>query len=251
MSDSDQHRPRRLARRSILKMAVAGAAAGSLPFAAAQTMEGMTTPAKPGGSDRPDSAPVVAPVVYTFLNPQEAAFLEAAVATLIPADELGPGALELCVVVFIDRQLGGDYGRAERMYLQGPFADGTPEQGYQLRMTPGELMQAGIADVDAYTREKYQRRFEALSPEERATVFSGLETHQVSLPTVPADVFFGVLLELTQQGFFSDPIHGGNRGKASWKMLGFPGIGAMYADRIAAFHNQLYVSDPVSIEDLL
>jgi len=247
MSDRDQHKPRPLARRSLLKMAAAGAAAGSLPFAGAQPMEGMTTPAKQAGLGHCDSAPAV----YTFLNSQEVAFLEAAVATLIPADELGPGALELGAVVFIDRQLGGDYGRGDRMYLQGPFAEGTAEQGYQLRMTPAELVQAGIADVQAHTSGKYQRRFEELSAQERAAVLSGLETHQVSLPTVPGELFFGVLLELTQQGFFCDPIYGGNRGKASWKLLGFPGIGAMYADRIAPFRNQLYVSEPVSIEDLL
>jgi gluconate 2-dehydrogenase gamma chain len=238
--------PPTLARRALLKMAAAGAAAGSLPFARAQPMEGMQMPQRQGKPGRCDSAPV-----YTFLNPHEAALLEAAVDTLIPADELGPGALELGVVVFIDRQLGGEYGRGDRMYLQGPFADGTPEQGYQLRMTPAELVQAGIADVNAHTREKYQLRFEELPVEQRAAVLSGLETARIPLPTVPAEVFFGVLLELTQQGFFADPIYGGNRGKASWKMLGFPGIGAMYADRIAASRNQLYVSEPVSIEDLL
>jgi gluconate 2-dehydrogenase gamma chain len=247
MSKNDPDNPPAPGRRALLKMAAAGAAVSGLPFARAEPMEGMRTPPKQGGSERCDPTPVV----YTFLNPHEVAFLEAAVATLIPADELGPGALELGAVVFIDRQLSGEYGRGDRMYLQGPFAEGAPEQGYQLRMTPAELMQAGIADVDAYTHEKYQRRFEELSPEDRVAVLSGLETRQISLSTVPAEVFFGVLLELTQEGFFADPIHGGNRGKVSWKMLGFPGIGAMYADQVAAFRNKLYVSDPVSIEDLL
>jgi gluconate 2-dehydrogenase gamma chain len=247
MSKREEHIPGTLPRRALLKLAAAGAAAGRLPFARAQPMEGMGMPVRQGVPGRCDSVPHV----YTFLNPQEVAFLEAAVDTLIPADELGPGALELGAVVFIDRQLGGEYGRADRMYLQGPFAEGTPEQGYQLRMTPAELVQAGIADVIAHTRERYHGRFEELSGEQRVEVLSGLETARIALPTVPAEVFFGVLLELTQQGFFADPIYGGNRGKASWKMLGFPGIGAMYADRIAAFRNERYVSDPVSIEDLL
>ena len=118
-------------------------------------------------------------------------------------------------------------------------------------MTPAELVQAGIADVNAYASDKYQSRFEALSPEVRADVLAGVEQRRIELPTVPADEWFEVLLELTQQGFFSDPIYGGNRDKMSWKMLGFPGIGGMYADKIAEFRNRLYSADPVSIEDLL
>jgi gluconate 2-dehydrogenase gamma chain len=68
---------------------------------------------------------------------------------------------------------------------------------------------------------------------------------------VPTAIFFGLLYDLTIQGYFADPLYGGNKGKASWKMLGFPGIGAMYADKIEAFRNKQYVVEPVSIQDLL
>jgi len=250
MSQHDNNDPPAIGRRAVLKMAIggAGAAAGGTPLLASEPMATMG-----GVMPRQSSSAqcVTTPAVYTFLNPQEADFFEAAVATLIPADDLGPGALELGVVVFIDRQLGGEYGRGDRMYLQGPFAEGTPEQGYQLRMTPAELIQAGIADIDAHAQSRHQNRFAQLSPQNRIALLTGLESGSIQLPTVPAGLFFGIVLDLTQQGFFADPIYGGNRGKASWKMLGFPGIGAMYADRIAAFRNQQYVSDPVSIEDLL
>ena len=124
-------------------------------------------------------------------------------------------------------------------------------QGYQLRMTPAELVQAGIADVNEHAIKTYQQRFEALAPDGRVTVLAALEQRHLELPNVPAEVFFEVLLELTQQGYFSDPIYGGNRGKASWKMLGFPGIGGMYADKIAEYRNRPYVNDPVGIEDML
>jgi gluconate 2-dehydrogenase gamma chain len=77
-----------------------------------------------------------------------------------------------------------------------------------------------------------------------------LEAGSAALPTVPAAVFFNLLYELTLQGYFSDPLHGGNYGKGSWKMLGFPGIGAMYAQLITEYHNKRYVADPVSIQDL-
>src|SRR5262245_40406039 len=70
-------------------------------------------PAAPGGA---------------YLNAAEKAFIEAAIARLIPADELGPGARESGVAEFIDSQLAGPYGRAQTWYMQGPWSKGTPEQ---------------------------------------------------------------------------------------------------------------------------
>jgi gluconate 2-dehydrogenase gamma chain len=249
MPEDDHHDLHGRARRTLLKVAAAGAMGGPWVFAEAHDMRAPA--AQPVSPAAGTAAPAPAPAVYTFLNAQEVAFLEAAIDTLIPADESGPGALEVGALVFMDRQLGGEFGRGDRLYLQGPFADGTPEQGYQLRMTPAELIQAGISDVNDYTHTTHQKRFESLSSAERVAVLTGLEQHRIELPTVPAATFFEVLLELTQQGFFCDPIYGGNRGKASWKMMGFPGIGGMYADKIAEYRNRPYSVDPVGIEDLL
>ena len=61
---------------------------------------------------------------YGWLTLPEQAFIEAAVARLIPADELGPGAKEAGVSYFIDRQLAGAYGTMARNYRQGPLAGG-------------------------------------------------------------------------------------------------------------------------------
>jgi gluconate 2-dehydrogenase gamma chain len=72
---------------------------------------------------------------YGFFNAQEAAFIEAAVARLIPRDELGPGALEAGVPTFIDRPLAGAWGAGERLYRSGPWREGTESQGYQLPFT--------------------------------------------------------------------------------------------------------------------
>jgi gluconate 2-dehydrogenase gamma chain len=44
---------------------------------------------------------------YLFLNDEEAAFIEAAVARLIPKDEQWAGALEAGVPNYIDKQLAG------------------------------------------------------------------------------------------------------------------------------------------------
>jgi gluconate 2-dehydrogenase gamma chain len=118
-------------------------------------------------------------------------------------------------------------------------------------MTPSELMRNGILDVNAKVREKYTVTFDALSNEDRVAVLTQLERRELELPTVPVAIFFNLLYDLTMQGYFSDPLYGGNKGKASWKMIGFPGIGGMYADKIEAYRNKRYMTEPMSIQDLL
>jgi len=188
MSDDSNSDSRNVNRRALLKLVSAGAATTVLPIAgaaAADSMQGMhhamPTPPAPGEEPAP---------VYEFFNGDEAAFIEAAVDTLIPSDEVGPGALELGVATFIDRQLNSGYGRGDRMYLQGPFIEGTPQQGYQLRMTPSELIRNGILDVNAKVREKYKVPFDALSNEDRVAVLTQLERRELELPTVPVAIFF-------------------------------------------------------------
>src|SRR6185436_14182824 len=60
---------------------------------------------------------------YMFFSAAEVAFVDAAVARLIPADELGPGAKEAGVTYFIDQQLFGGWGTMAKMYRQGPHAE--------------------------------------------------------------------------------------------------------------------------------
>ncbi|MBY0411118.1 MAG: gluconate 2-dehydrogenase subunit 3 family protein [Burkholderiaceae bacterium] len=84
----------------------------------------------------------------SFFTATETAFITAAVARLIPKDELGPGAIEAGVPDFIDNQLAGDYGKATRWYMQGPLANGEATQGYQTRMTPEALYRTAIREID-------------------------------------------------------------------------------------------------------
>ena len=63
-------------------------------------------------------------------------------------------------------------------------------------------------------------------------------------------LFFQRLLQITMEGFFADPIHGGNRNKASWRMLGFPGLPALYADKVDEYRDKPFpVTEPQSIAD--
>src|SRR3954466_12834762 len=90
---------------------------------------------------------------YVFFNPAEAAFIEAAVARLIPTDETGPGAIEAGVPSYIDRQLAGAWGAGERLYRSGPWQKGVPSQGYQLPFTPAELFRNALRAVNEDVRK--------------------------------------------------------------------------------------------------
>lgn len=182
-----------------------------------------------------------------YFNADEWAFVQAAVDRLIPADDTGPGALELGVAEFIDRQMDDAYGRGELWYMQGPFVPDAPATlGYQLRFTPRELYRAGIRAVEQWCNKQHGNGFAALAPEARDQVLQQLEHGSISLEGVPATAFFGQLLQNTKEGYFADPMYGGNRGMGSWKMIGFPGARADFADW-AEQPGKAYPLGPVSI----
>ena len=168
---------------------------------------------------------------------------------MIPADELSPSGSECGIVTFIDRQLASAWGGGAKMYRGGPFVKGKPEQGYQLSLTPLEFFQVGIAEANAWSVRTRGRTFDRLPPAERAAALEAMEEGKADFGGLPARSFFSQLLALTMQGFFADPIYGGNRDKASWKMLGFPGLPATYADRIDEYRDRRYTAAPQSIAD--
>jgi gluconate 2-dehydrogenase gamma chain len=183
------------------------------------------------------------------LTAPEAAFIVAAVDTIIPADELSPAGSDCGVAVFIDRQLGSAWGGGAKMYRSGPFHRGKPEQGYQLALTPREFFAAGITAANAWTRKTYGKDFDRLPPAQRVEALKAMEEGKAELQNFNARAFFGQLYAITMAGFFSDPMYGGNRNKVAWKLLGFPGLPATYADKIDAYRNKRYVAEPQSIAD--
>jgi gluconate 2-dehydrogenase gamma chain len=187
---------------------------------------------------------------YMFLTPAEVAFVEAAVARLIPADELGPGAKEAGVAYFIDQQLFGGWGTMAKMYRQGPHPEGTPQQGYQSPLTPQEVYRAAIREINGLTTKQHGKPFDKLAAQEQDELLRGLEEGKVALEAVPARFFFNMLLDSTIEGFFSDPIYGGNRDKLGWKLVGFPGVAAVYTTHVDK-HGVPYNAEPVSILDIL
>lgn len=189
--------------------------------------------------------------VYRYLTQPEIRFLDAAVARLIPADDLGPGAKEADVTYFIEQQLTSSWGTHGRNYRQGPWPQGTPQQGFQSRLTPQEIYRAGISETNVHCLKQYEKAFHFLSPQQQDEVLHGLEAGKIELPSSPAKLFFGLLLRNTMEGFFADPSYGGNRDKTGWKLVGFPGVPASDYNDLIDEHNVPYRVEPVSIEDVL
>jgi gluconate 2-dehydrogenase gamma chain len=188
------------------------------------------------------------PEAYRYFTTPESAFVEAAIDRLIPSDHLGAGAREAGVAYFIDEQLEGQYGYAAKMYRQGPWGIATPTQGYQLALTPREVYRIGIRATQDYCQRTYRKPFEELSASHQDEVLSLLDDAKITFDDVPAKTFFEMLYENTIEGYFADPIYGGNRDKVGWKLVGFPGVAAAYIGVIER-HNIPYVVDPVGISD--
>jgi gluconate 2-dehydrogenase gamma chain len=223
------------------------AGAAAVPATAAMApMEMAANTPQPGGM-----APLGnEPEAYTYFTEPEATFIEAAVERLIPTDEHGPGARSAGVAFFIDQQLVGAFGTAAKMYRNGPWGTApTPMQGYQLRQTPAELYRQGIAATQAFCNKTYQSGFAALTAAQQDDVLKGLDGGTIKFDELPAKAFFEMLLQNTVEGFFSDPLYGGNRDKVGWKLVGFPGVAASYANKISDY-NKPYNVPPVSIADV-
>src|ERR1700722_13494431 len=109
------------------------------------------------------------------LNATEAAFIAAAVDTLIPADHLSPSGSVCGVAAIIDRQLAGAYGNGARLYREGPFRNGKPELGYKLALPPREFFRSGIAGANDWTRKTYGKEFDRLKEADREAVLKAME----------------------------------------------------------------------------
>lgn len=211
--------------------------------APAKTISG----AMPEAALVPANPEAVSGTAYLFLSGEQAAFIEAAVARLIPADALGPGALEAGCALFIDRQLAGPYGRAALWYMQGPWPEGDEQQGPQSRMSPSETYRAAIPAVNAACRQHFGgKAFNELPAAEQDQLLAQLEKGELELAGINARSFFAMLLQNTVEGFFADPLYGGNRDMAGWKLIGFPGARYDHRD-VVEKHGEPYRLPPVSI----
>ena len=233
-------------RRSFLK----GAGAASAAVATA-----LTTPAEPARAQTPGAtvaapaAPAATSEAYLTLTATEAAFLSAAYDTFIPADRLSPSGTDCGLVTYMDRQLAGAWGNGARFYRAGPFLQGKPEHGYQLPLTPREFFTAGIRAANAWSRKTYGKDFDHLTPADRDAALKAMEQGKADFPDFNAKPFFEALYQSAMEGFFADPIYGGNRNKASWRMVGYPGLPASYGAKAEIYRGKKLNIEPQSIAD--
>jgi gluconate 2-dehydrogenase gamma chain len=230
-------------RKFLLGAGLAGASVAAGMTGAPIAAEAQTAPAAP------QPAAPAEPEPFLTLTATEVAFMSAMADTIIPADELSPSGTDCGVVTYIDRQLAGAYGAGDKMYRSGPFQRGKPEQGYQLALTPREYFAAGIAAVNDWSRKTFGKDFDRLAAADRVTALKAMEEGKAQFEHFSASGFFNRVLGIVMEGFFSDPMYGGNRNKIGWQMLGFPGLPAVYADKVDAYYNKRYVAPPRSIAD--
>ena len=203
-------------------------------------------PWKPGAADPPAAVTLDG---WHYFTPQEAATVEAFVDRLIPPDPQTPGGKDCGCAVFIDRQLAGPYGRNEGYYMMGPFQEGTKQQGPQSALTIAQQYRKALAAFDTACRDKFgDKSFTALSDEQKDDVIKGLEDGSFKLEGFEGKTFFSQILKDTQSGFLADPIYGGNKDLAAWKMIGFPGAHYDYRDWIDR-HNERVTLPVVGINN--
>ena len=132
------------------------------------------------------------------LSPAQLRTLEAFVDRLIPKDDLGPGATECGVAVYINRSLGD--------YL-------APEKAAFI---------AGLEATDAFARRTEDRAFADLSADKQDALLTAMD-NGTAAGFPDARAFFGRVRRLALEGMFGDPSYGGNRNFAGWDLIRYPG----------------------------
>ena len=189
----------------------------------------------------------VKPGPWLFFIGEEGRAVEAIADRIIPIDPETPGGKDAGCAVYIDRQMAGPYGRKEGLYNSPPFMAGTKQQGAQSEAGPAQKYREGLAALDRYCRSKYGgKTFAELSDGDKDAVLGGLETGSVKLEGADGKAFFEQMIKDVQEGFFADPIYGGNRDMVAWRMIGYPGARYNYLDWVDR-HNERFPLPPVSI----
>lgn len=172
-------------------------------------------------------------VALMFFNDFEARTVEAIAERIIPGGESDVGATDAGVVYYIDRAIAGFSTSLQKVY------------------------RLGLRELDVHCHDKHGGAFVGLGPEAQdgvVRVFLGPETG-VSAEHKPVgeddydfaatagdpgqttsraraaradrkllDRLFAVVREHAIEGLFCDPVYGGNRDAAGWRLVGFPGV---------------------------
>ena len=140
-----------------------------------------------------------------FFNHDDAATIAAFTERLMPGAPDKPGANETGVLNYIDLALSGAYSDLQDFYRRG------------------------LAQLDAHCREAHKTSFAHLSAAQQDEVLTALDEGKATGFTWPtAQDFFNTVRVHTMEGMFADPLYGGNKDFAGWRLVGFPGAQAMF-----------------------
>ncbi len=167
-----------------------------------------------------------------FFTAAEARVVSAACERIFPSDQSGPGATAAGVVIYIDRQLAGPYGRDKYRYTKGPFVESVPEHGYQGRANPQQIYREGVRRLGNFGELPSAEQDERLRAIEKTSFFEMLRTHTI-------------------EGMFCDPLHGGNAGLIGWQLVGYPGPLMNYREEIDKNHGKPWRRKPVSLAQVV
>ena len=135
-----------------------------------------------------------------FFNDADSETVAAFTERLMPGAPGKPGARDAGVLNYIDLALAGAYADLQDFYRRG------------------------LAQLDAHCRKTYDQPFVRLTAAQQDEVIGVLEAGKAgefSWPT--AQAFFNTVRTHTMEGMFADPIYGGNKDFAGWRLIGFPG----------------------------
>jgi gluconate 2-dehydrogenase gamma chain len=135
-----------------------------------------------------------------FFNDADAESVAAFAERLMPGAPGKPGAHDAGVLNYIDLALAGAYADLQDFYRRG------------------------LAQLDAYCHKTYGEPFVRLAAERQDEVIIALEAGKAGEFDWPtAQAFFNTVRMHTMEGMFADPIYGGNKDFAGWRLIGFPG----------------------------
>ena len=166
------------------------------------------------GKEKANSSPE--PEALTYFNDFQARTVEGIAERLIPADSANGGATQAGVVYYIDRAISGFSTGLQRVY------------------------RLGLRELERFCEREHSTQFVNLTSDQQDQVirrFLGNEirgdqtaqNEQDSGTIEGIDVgllrsMFAVIREHAIEGFFCDPVYGGNRGAVGWRLVGFPGV---------------------------
>ena len=140
-----------------------------------------------------------------FFNHDDSLTVAAFTDRLMPSAPDKPGAREAGVLNYIDLALSGAYADLQYFY------------------------RCGLAQLDAHCRQNYKQSFVHLESAQMDEVITALEQGKATEFTWPsAQDFFNTVRVHTIEGMFADPIYGGNKDFAGWRLVGFPGAQAIF-----------------------